>query len=457
MKDYYKVLEISKDSEKSEVKRAYFKLVRKFPPDRFPEDFKIIREAYEVLIDEKTRNDYDSFHSMPDILKIYFEGAQSAFSEEDYEKTIDLLEKADKVYNNYSIIKSLLGDAYLANDNSVKAINIFEKLTKNEPHNAGFAGKLANAYLLRGWYKKAIAKYERALNLDKDNISLWIGLIECFVKAEDFEKAHQTAEDAILQSKESGWDPLDIYYLIIQLDLMNDDAKSVRKHVEEITQIVVEDQENKENAAYLFSTIAATISSQFIEESEILINTAAKLLPNEKKIAELKDTLFKDRGIREKLKKIKEDVKVDNLIGAMLEFELSVCDDKDCINCGFEQFSFEMDILDDIDSHRKDILELKKNYPELYNLKKEFFDKVLNIKRERHLFDEYSKKLLKYRKIFPDRIGFEDDSKSDNKNNINIDDLDDLFPEPYIRAEAKVGSNDPCPCGSGKKYKKCCG
>ncbi|MFI3208184.1 MAG: SEC-C metal-binding domain-containing protein [Eubacteriales bacterium] len=26
-----------------------------------------------------------------------------------------------------------------------------------------------------------------------------------------------------------------------------------------------------------------------------------------------------------------------------------------------------------------------------------------------------------------------------------------------IRKEAKIGRNDPCPCGSGKKYKKCCG
>jgi hypothetical protein len=31
------------------------------------------------------------------------------------------------------------------------------------------------------------------------------------------------------------------------------------------------------------------------------------------------------------------------------------------------------------------------------------------------------------------------------------------FDEPYVRAEPKVGRNDPCPCGSGKKYKKCCG
>jgi len=29
--------------------------------------------------------------------------------------------------------------------------------------------------------------------------------------------------------------------------------------------------------------------------------------------------------------------------------------------------------------------------------------------------------------------------------------------EPKRREDPKVGRNDPCPCGSGKKYKKCCG
>lgn len=29
-------------------------------------------------------------------------------------------------------------------------------------------------------------------------------------------------------------------------------------------------------------------------------------------------------------------------------------------------------------------------------------------------------------------------------------------PEPR-RSTSKVGRNDPCPCGSGKKYKRCCG
>lgn len=34
--------------------------------------------------------------------------------------------------------------------------------------------------------------------------------------------------------------------------------------------------------------------------------------------------------------------------------------------------------------------------------------------------------------------------------------VDNHKPETYRRTEEKVGRNDPCPCGSGKKYKNCC-
>ena len=35
---------------------------------------------------------------------------------------------------------------------------------------------------------------------------------------------------------------------------------------------------------------------------------------------------------------------------------------------------------------------------------------------------------------------------------------DDSGPKkPKQRTEKKIYPNDPCPCGSGKKYKKCCG
>jgi SWIM/SEC-C metal-binding protein len=39
----------------------------------------------------------------------------------------------------------------------------------------------------------------------------------------------------------------------------------------------------------------------------------------------------------------------------------------------------------------------------------------------------------------------------------DVSDMDRALrpPEPLL-AEPKTGRNDPCPCGSGKKFKKCC-
>ena len=39
----------------------------------------------------------------------------------------------------------------------------------------------------------------------------------------------------------------------------------------------------------------------------------------------------------------------------------------------------------------------------------------------------------------------------------NIWDMAETVDSTYRRRAAKVGRNDPCPCGSGRKYKHCCG
>ena len=40
----------------------------------------------------------------------------------------------------------------------------------------------------------------------------------------------------------------------------------------------------------------------------------------------------------------------------------------------------------------------------------------------------------------------------------DISDVERLLnPPEAAKAQVKAGRNEPCPCGSGKKYKKCCG
>ncbi len=58
----------------------------------------------------------------------------------------------------------------------------------------------------------------------------------------------------------------------------------------------------------------------------------------------------------------------------------------------------------------------------------------------------------------PERIQQEIDTYNNEKLNDKREErYDDWTPEqPYVNTQPKVGRNDPCPCGSGKKYKKCC-
>jgi len=66
MKDYYKILNCSKDASDNDIKKAYKKLALKYHPDKNNNDdtkFKEITEAYEILSDKQKRTSYDNVGS----------------------------------------------------------------------------------------------------------------------------------------------------------------------------------------------------------------------------------------------------------------------------------------------------------------------------------------------------------------------------------------------------------
>ncbi|OEU50300.1 MAG: preprotein translocase subunit SecA [Desulfuromonadales bacterium C00003096] len=73
-------------------------------------------------------------------------------------------------------------------------------------------------------------------------------------------------------------------------------------------------------------------------------------------------------------------------------------------------------------------------------IRQEVIEKLFRIQLAREDDVERMEEQQRRRRIEFNRVGGEDQMR-----------------KPVIRQEKKVGRNDPCPCGSGQKYKKCCG
>lgn len=98
-----------------------------------------------------------------------------------------------------------------------------------------------------------------------------------------------------------------------------------------------------------------------------------------------------------------------------------------------------------------------------YDIALNYFFRSLEIIRQIGLIME-ERRVLNWIGSFNRRIGKEKFKELANEvyQNLNIEtqkhiNIKEFFNEPQVRETPKIGRNDPCTCGSGKKYKKCHG
>jgi hypothetical protein len=82
-KDYYAILEISRNASAKEIKQAYRRLAQRYHPDIHPGDkfdeemFKAVNEAYEVLSNPEKRREYDRLQDELSRRKEYYSSPQT--------------------------------------------------------------------------------------------------------------------------------------------------------------------------------------------------------------------------------------------------------------------------------------------------------------------------------------------------------------------------------------------
>jgi DnaJ-class molecular chaperone len=67
----FELLEIHEEADDAEIKQAYLRKVRDYPPERAPDQFQRIRDAYEHIQTREKRLKYTLFHTHePDATEI---------------------------------------------------------------------------------------------------------------------------------------------------------------------------------------------------------------------------------------------------------------------------------------------------------------------------------------------------------------------------------------------------
>ena len=115
-RDFYQVLDVSKDASQEEIKKAYRKLARKWHPDLNPgnkeaeQKFKEISQAYDCIGDKEKRKLYDEFGQ---------EGLGAGFDAEkarEYKKWTSFQEagrqKAGQDFGQYQSYEDIFGDLF---------------------------------------------------------------------------------------------------------------------------------------------------------------------------------------------------------------------------------------------------------------------------------------------------------------------------------------------------------
>ena len=465
MENNYEVLGLKEGADEKEIKRAYFKLVRQFSPEKDPERFQQIREAYENLNKGKTQAQLTLKIPEDPFADKMFQQILTLYEQHEYEDAIETAEEAIRYYGEcegflYYLALSQRRDYYTG-----KAVKNFEKLVKLNPEKMEFAKELAISYWERGYGKKAYAAFGKAYDMGCREMEF----LNCYAlnckERRDFQRGmtllFEVIEAGKTNRKEYMFDMLDAYgglFLLCHmtvgerleecldsfLEFLDDSAPYLKEYQDELWDVLDvamlmarqrdkhEDFEQKVRDC-LRRGLGRKQADELWQEMEQSMEYG--LIESDSRLSEVMKAAHEAFVLR-------EDVEFEYDAANLPEIRrFAILDSKLCI-------------LEEWPGIKEEIEIIKEEYPRFYDAIREYAETLeqtenINYLREK-LKKEYDRKAQYIRGGL-----YEEKYARNYRQSKVISEGDDM--EPYVRTQPKVGRNDPCPCGSGKKYKKCCG
>lgn len=380
MIDYFKELNIQIDASDNEVKNAYFNMTKKYPPEKFPKEYRVIRDAYETLIDKAKRDAYILETFDLEIKNLLNEGIDLAKSEK-YDLAVLNFEKVLQKYPDNSKVKKDLAVCLMRGRNYKKSSKILKELVIREPNNIEYYKLLINAYGYNYDLKNLESVLKKSLNLKNVEVDFYLKLFEIYNESElrDYTKAIKVLKDG-LENKNINSQKYKLYLKFLDLSDRLDCKDDFNKGCEALSGIILKD--NYEEVKSSILNLLDRILKEFHFKNGVRLTSTALVLIDEKKDMETLEKimnlrrsflelsrLYEDKSINEDFKKIV----FYNIVSEFLKDDIEFNKDVERTTQNFfNNFNFENDEL------VKSIGKLKNDYRNVYLETRKLSDKVLS-------------------------------------------------------------------------------
>jgi len=260
--NFYEVLGVDKASDERAIKKAYFALVRKYPPETHPEEFKKIREAYEVLSNPQSRKDYDSVDQYAQYgaeVQAAMQAGMDAMDQSDWKTAQRCFHEVLRLQPNLYFARDLLGMAFLNNDQPVDALAQFEALIAAQPDNAVYHLHKGYAHYHQKQYVPAMTAFREAQRLDPVDTRALVAMADTLAGQKQWEAALAELDKAINMDGSVDFNDFVFFMRKVQIQLLRNRADLAEQDLDQIFKILPDDAETKKYVATRLASLAADL------------------------------------------------------------------------------------------------------------------------------------------------------------------------------------------------------
>jgi curved DNA-binding protein CbpA len=396
--ELYHVLDVQPEAAPEDIRKAYYRLVRRHPPETDPERFKAIRSAYETLSDPGARGQYDALQQHGGEIEELFQQASEHMGRSEWLQAIRKLKRVIALAPQLNSGWNQLGVCFLEARQFDKAIEVFATLTERQPETVLYWSHFGHAWLekadaLEGedrrrpsLFRKARESFRRTVELDRTNPDHYIQMARTYSSESRWNEAIQWCERGAAAGGPDKRADFECLFYLCEIHLLSARLDQIEKVAQRIQDSLAEEEEEPRRfAAVRFVQFALELQeASWFRPAATFYQAARRFAPEDEKIRDLYENASSVVRAAEAHDELQNDSLIAPGLKRLVAWYLADLHEEQ----SEDRDRSLLDILDSIQAHppgmvAASIKRIRQRYPDCHALNKKAFDRLEEVANDK--------------------------------------------------------------------------